>query len=69
MRIDQAKPLYTVDEAAQIMRVGKTKFYALLKTGKISALKNGKATLVTAEAISQWIEALPSIETKGGANV
>ena len=63
------KHLYTVAEAAQLMRVGRTRFYEILKSGRISAIKNGKTTLIRGDAIARWIDNLPEINTlNGGQN-
>ena len=61
MQINLDKPLYTVQEASNLLRVGKTKFYEELAAGRIKAVKSGQRTLVTAQAVKDWIAALPAI--------
>lgn len=69
MQIKLDKPLYTVDEAIGLMRVGRTKFYQELAAGRIFLRKSGQRSLVPAEAIKKWIAALPVVsgsEAGGG---
>jgi len=55
-----SKPLYSVLEAISLLGIGKTYFYRELAAGRIRAVKSGRRTLVPAEAISDWIAALPT---------
>lgn len=55
------KPLYSVSEAAQLIGIGKTRFYQELAEGKIAAKKLGRRTLVPAEAIQNYIASLPAL--------
>lgn len=50
--------LLTIPEACAAIRVGRTKFYQLLNSGEIKAVKIGKKTLVPQAAIFQWIDGL-----------
>lgn len=46
----------TIKEAHEYLNIGKTKFYALIKEGKIKPVKIGKRTLVDPEDLRKFIE-------------
>ena len=48
--------LLTVKEALKHLRIGRTKFYALISEGKIRTVKIGKRTLLDPEDLKQFIE-------------
>ncbi|MCC6597495.1 MAG: helix-turn-helix domain-containing protein [Alphaproteobacteria bacterium] len=52
---------YSIDAAAKASHTGRTKLYAEIKAGRLRAIKLGKRTLVTAEALSEWLNSLPAI--------
>ena len=43
--------------------VGKTKAYEEIKAGRLKAIKNGRATIITAEAAKAWLDSLPALKT------
>jgi excisionase family DNA binding protein len=51
--------LLTVNEALVALSIGRTQFYALLKTGDLSAVKLGKCTRVKRDEIDRFISTLP----------
>jgi excisionase family DNA binding protein len=50
------KATYTVSETIDILSVGRTSLYGLVKTGELPALKFGKKTLFATPDIVQLIE-------------
>lgn len=53
---------YSVEEALSIMGIGKTHFYAQVRAGKIRCVKSGRRTLVSEQAIQEWLAALPALQ-------
>ncbi|HUN01049.1 MAG TPA: helix-turn-helix domain-containing protein [Halothiobacillus sp.] len=54
------KHLYRPREAQETLGIGNTKFYALIKEGKLETRRIGRATVVTAESLRAFIENLPT---------
>lgn len=52
-------------EAAKYIGVGRTKFFELLKDGKIPMRKSGKHTLVKVADLDAWVEGLPFARGRG----
>ncbi|MCO5092708.1 helix-turn-helix domain-containing protein [Bosea sp. (in: a-proteobacteria)] len=50
---------YRVDEAADLIGVGRTTFYALIRDGHIVPRKLGRATLILRADLDRLIETLP----------
>lgn len=48
---------YTIEEAAQALRMHHTTVRALVTSGKIKAVKGGKAWLIHPDAIAEWMKA------------
>ena len=57
----------TVHQTLETLGIGLTKFYELLNTGYIKAIKIGKRTLVPQDSINAYLANLPSYPVKGGA--
>ncbi len=51
--------VYRPREAMKKIGICQTKFYALLKEGKLDARKIGSATVITAASLNQFVAALP----------
>lgn len=49
---------YNVDEAAEILSIGRTSLYAQIKTGKLRATKLGRKTLFLAKDIDAFLDRL-----------
>jgi excisionase family DNA binding protein len=48
---------YTIEEAAQALRMHHATVRALVTSGKIKAVKGGKAWLIHPDAIAEWMKA------------
>ena len=60
---------YTIEEAAQALRMHHTTVRELVTSGKIKAVKGGKSWLVHPDAIAEWMKNgtadLPADESEG----
>lgn len=54
-----ARLAYRVDDAADLIGVGRTTFYALIRDGRIVPRKLGRATLILRADLDRLIEMLP----------
>jgi len=55
------KMAFSVDEAAMRAGIGRDKIYGYIKNGQLSAIKAGRRTLVTADALRQFLNNLPRL--------
>jgi excisionase family DNA binding protein len=51
--------LLSPTEAARYLSIGKTKLYAEINGGRLKAKRSGGQTLITKEALDEWIAKLP----------
>lgn len=49
---------YTVEQVAEILRVGRDKIYYLLRTGQLRSIKIGNSRRITGQHIAAFIAAL-----------
>jgi len=56
------KIAFTVDEAARQASLGRDRIYAAIRDGRLEARKAGRRTVVTADAIKRFINALPALK-------
>jgi excisionase family DNA binding protein len=54
----------TIAEACSASRIGRTRLYEAIRAGELRARKHGKRTLVLNDDLRQWLESLPSVESK-----
>ena len=57
--IPREKLTYTINEAVDVLGIGKTTLYKALATGRHSAVKLGSRTLIPADGLRQWITEMP----------
>jgi excisionase family DNA binding protein len=57
-----APRLFSINQAASHLGIGRTATYALLKTGRLKSITIGRRRLIPADAIDAFINGL----TKGG---
>jgi excisionase family DNA binding protein len=50
--------LYRVKDAMRLLNLSRTVIYELLRTGRLRSVQQGRARLVTAEAIREYIALL-----------
>ena len=53
------KLLYRPREVMNILGIGSTKFWGLVKNQKLEARKIGRATVIPAESVRAFIDSLP----------
>jgi len=54
---------YTIEEAAKITGLGRTRLYEELNTGRLKGVKAGRRTLIPHSSIEQWLEILETYPT------
>lgn len=64
-RPDDAQ-LYRVTDAMRLLRLSRTVIYEQLRTGRLRSVRQGRARLITAAAIRDYIALLES-ESEGAA--
>ena len=56
---------YNISDTCKITSLGRTTIYAAIKKGDLKTCKVGRRTLVTAEALQQWLGNLPTSNNGG----
>lgn len=54
------KLAFSISEACRILSIGRTTLYSAINDGSLEASKIGRRTIVTSEALSKFIQSLPS---------
>jgi len=49
----------TVNEFCAWARIGRTRFYEIIKSGELRAVKHHRRTFVPTKAADEWLESLP----------
>ena len=55
--------LYRVTEAAEVLGIGRTSVYALLKSGALRSVHVGRSRRITSSDLDRFIRSLPSSRT------
>jgi excisionase family DNA binding protein len=55
---------YSISEACAVARAGRTALYQAIRTGALRAVKRGRRTLILADDLRRYLEALPAVEPK-----
>jgi excisionase family DNA binding protein len=55
---------YSVLEACEAARIGRTNLYEAIRSGELRAVKHGKRTLILASDLRRWLETLPPLVPK-----
>ena len=50
--------LYRPKQAAQVLGISRDKLYDLIRAGRITSLKDGRARLITADALTAYVRLL-----------
>jgi excisionase family DNA binding protein len=53
--------VHSIPEACSIAHLGRTAIYEAIRSGKLRAVKRGRRTLILAEDLRHYVEALPPI--------
>ncbi|MCO6415700.1 helix-turn-helix domain-containing protein [Siccirubricoccus sp. KC 17139] len=54
------RPVYTIPEAYNLARVGRTTLYGEIRAGRLTARKIAGRTLILAGDLESWLQSLPS---------
>jgi excisionase family DNA binding protein len=52
---------YTIEDAAKVVGIGRTKLYEAIKKGELPYKKLGRRTLILAADLRGWLDGLPSV--------
>ena len=52
---------YRPDEAAEVTGTNRTRIFEAIRQGKLTAHKDGKATIITPEELQRWVSAMPTV--------
>jgi excisionase family DNA binding protein len=55
---------YSVLEACEAARIGRTNLYVAIRSGQLRAVKHGKRTLILVDDLRAWLESLPGLTPK-----
>lgn len=50
------KLLLTIDEVAELLSLGRSKIYQLIREGKIRPIRIGRATRVSRDEVVRWVQ-------------
>jgi excisionase family DNA binding protein len=53
---------YTVNQLLEVVPLGRTSLYSVIKAGKLKAVKSGKTTLFLASDVADFLASLPTMQ-------
>jgi len=54
----------SVSEACAVARIGRTRIYEEIRAKRLPARKNGRRTIILADDLRRYLEALPAVGSK-----
>jgi excisionase family DNA binding protein len=51
---------YSIAEACEIARIGRTSIYEAINSGALIARKNGRRTVILFDDLRRWLQSLPT---------
>ena len=51
---------YSIAEACEIARIGRTSIYEAINSGELIARKNGRRTVILCDDLRRWLQDLPA---------
>ncbi len=61
--------VYTPDEARNKLKIGKSRFYELLRQGKIKSIRNGRRYLIPESSLFEFIESQTHVSDRKAGDV
>lgn len=58
--------VYTPDEARRILKIGRSRFYELLRQGAIKSVKNGRRFLIPRECLMDYLKSMGTSQDEKG---
>jgi excisionase family DNA binding protein len=55
---------YSILEACEAARIGRTNLYEAIRSGELRAVKHGKRTLILADDLRRFLDGLPPVTPK-----
>ena len=65
MSLDELPDFLTVEEAAALLRIGRTRTFDLVMRGEIQSVKVGRRRLVVREGLSRYVSVLLEAQAGG----
>lgn len=60
---------YSIAEASEVSRIGRTSIYEAISSRELIARKNGRRTVILADDLRQWLQNLPITNRNSPAEV
>jgi excisionase family DNA binding protein len=57
-KLPQERKTYTVEEIAQILGIGRTSAYSLVKEGHFKSVRIGNAIRISKRSFDEWLDSL-----------
>jgi excisionase family DNA binding protein len=60
---------YSVTEACDVAKAGRTAIYAAIREGALTARKRGRKTLILPEDLRRWVEGHPPLNLNSNTKI